>query len=356
MSCFNVFADENNSFGDLRSAGRYMRESIKNRQETVTIEVPTTYDFDEAYDGIMYAAFEETYDGKDGDYLKNTLKHYSCHAEGYGRKYIMTYTIEYRTTAEQEQFVDEKAAEILESLDIDSLDDYEKLTSIYDYVINNVEYANSSDALRYTAYGALSNGEAVCQGISQLLYRLVKDAGISCRMISGTAGGGHMWNIASVNGVYYLLDSTWDINRTEISRCNYFMKGISDFDDYDLETPHIPDDDDESPFDTDFTSAEFKAMYPISEKAYDPESPAVGYVLADANSDGIIDSNDATQILSAYAMLSTGNMSGLSDAHERAADVNLDGMIDSSDASLVLNYYAYASTGGDLSFEEFNSL
>lgn len=355
LSCFNAFAaDDVNSFNDLRSAGRYIRECMKNRQDEVVFEIPSSFDTSEAVETIMRISFEETYDGSEGDYLMKNISYYGFNSYRLGNIKNITMNFEYRTTAEQEKYVDEKTAEILESLDIDDLDDYGKISAIYDYVINNVEYAYSSDMLRYTAYGALTNGEAVCQGITLLFYRLAKDAGVSCRMITGTSRGNHVWNIVSINGVYYLLDATWDIDYTDISQCDYFLKGTLDFDESDPDMPHIFDNTEDAPHEIDYTSEKFKAMYPISDVSYDPASPAVGYVLADVDSDGIIDSNDASRILSAYAMLSTGNTSGLSDGHERASDVNRDGMIDSTDASLVLGYYAYVSTGGTLSFEEYN--
>ena len=66
----------------------------------------------------------------------------------------------------------------------------------------------------------------------------------------------------------------------------------------------------------------------------------------DVNSDGITDSADASDILSAYAALSVGDDAGLDEEQLSAADVNNDGTVDSADASDVLDYYSYSSTGG----------
>lgn len=68
--------------------------------------------------------------------------------------------------------------------------------------------------------------------------------------------------------------------------------------------------------------------------------------LGDTNGDYIVDSTDASDILSAYAKLSTGNRAVLSDSEIEKMDIDKDGMIDSTDASLVLSYYAYISTSG----------
>ena len=46
-----------------------------------------------------------------------------------------------------------------------------------------------------------------------------------------------------------------------------------------------------------------------------------------------------------YAMVSTGG-GDLPEEQKAVADINSDGLVDSSDASLILEYYAYVSTGG----------
>lgn len=75
----------------------------------------------------------------------------------------------------------------------------------------------------------------------------------------------------------------------------------------------------------------------------------------DVDSDGSVDSNDASMILAEYSRTSTGFDASFNAKQKSVADVDLDGQIDSSDASLVLSYYAYTSTGGKVSFEEFLS-
>ena len=54
-----------------------------------------------------------------------------------------------------------------------------------------------------------------------------------------------------------------------------------------------------------------------------------------------------------YAQVSTGE--NISEKEKAAGDVNADGLVDSSDASLILSYYAYVSTGGRDKPEEYFS-
>ena len=76
----------------------------------------------------------------------------------------------------------------------------------------------------------------------------------------------------------------------------------------------------------------------------DPSKAAPEFTLGDVNSDGLIDSSDASEILADYASVSTGGTSSFSGTKAKAADVNNDSLADSSDASSILSYYAYAST------------
>lgn len=75
-------------------------------------------------------------------------------------------------------------------------------------------------------------------------------------------------------------------------------------------------------------------------------SNAESVLLGDINNDGIIDAVDASEILSVYAVSSTGENISLTDEQLKNADVDYNGTVDAVDASSVLSYYAYTSTGG----------
>ena len=135
--------------------------------------------------------------------------------------------------------------------------DYEKVVAIYDYICDNVtyDYTNLEDDtydLKYTAYAALINKTSVCQGYANLLYRMLHEAGIDSRIVTGIGnGGGHAWNIVELNNRYYYADATWDAVRMPYE---YFLKGTTDFVD------HKSDDE--------FLAETFLEKYPISEKEY----------------------------------------------------------------------------------------
>lgn len=74
--------------------------------------------------------------------------------------------------------------------------------------------------------------------------------------------------------------------------------------------------------------------------------------LGDTNSDGHVDSIDASYTLETYASLSTDNTVTLDENMKKICDVNRDGFVDSVDASAMLVYYSIASTEGSPVWEE----
>ena len=140
----------------------------------------------------------------------------------------------YFSTAEQEEKLTNAVKSALKSLNVDEKTDEEKVIAIHNYICDHVDYdydglSDSTNTVKYTAYGALCNGKAVCNGYAVLFYRMCKEAGLSVRIISGTANGGsHAWNIVRVGDVYYNVDTTWDGQDSQILD-HYLLKSEKDF-------------------------------------------------------------------------------------------------------------------------------
>lgn len=65
----------------------------------------------------------------------------------------------------------------------------------------------------YTAYGALVEGKAVCEGYAKAMQWLLTSVSISTTVIRGYSvenQTGHMWNLVRINEHYYYLDPTWN--------------------------------------------------------------------------------------------------------------------------------------------------
>lgn len=96
---------------------------------------------------------------------------------------------------------------------VTSDDPYEIELKLHDILCERVTYSkeDSSEPMLWTAYGALVNGTAVCEGYARAYQLLLYEFGINSTLATGMASGeGHMWNIVNINGTNYHVDVTWD--------------------------------------------------------------------------------------------------------------------------------------------------
>ena len=108
---------------------------------------------------------------------------------------------------------------------VTATDPYEIELQLHDILCERVKYSSSetNDPMLWTAYGALVNGLAVCEGYSRAYQLLLYEFGINATLATGVANGeGHMWNIVNINGSNYHVDVTWDDNEETIPFHIYF--------------------------------------------------------------------------------------------------------------------------------------
>ena len=210
------------------------------REESITInvQVPSGADLQKKMDAWWQDALAHTSEnGSAGDYLRWQYAGYSSSASpSNGSDWKVTYTaptgktsIWYAKKEQEQQLTSYIQSTILPQLALDGKTTYQKVQAIYDWITRNVRYDeknkdDNSYYLKYTAFAAAINKTAVCQGYTNLFYRLANDAGIDCRIITG---GKHAWNIVQMDdGKYYCMDATWDEGQSSYS---YFLKGLPEF-------------------------------------------------------------------------------------------------------------------------------
>ena len=131
---------------------------------------------------------------------------------------ILQYTMnaEQRSTATQK--LDRAVQGLLDGCP-EGTDDYEKelylhnqllATCIYDQPAteSSVRFPNA-----YSAYGALVEGKAVCEGYAKAMQLLLNTAKIDATVVRGYSADqqtAHMWNLVNINNNYYYLDPTWN--------------------------------------------------------------------------------------------------------------------------------------------------
>lgn len=211
-------------------------------------------------------AMENTDNPKEGDYIRYQYGGYTysySHEEtDGGLQYKIRIVPNYYTTLEQELEVDKAVEEILDELNFHwYTTDAEKVQAIYTYLYDTVSYDtvrrnHRGYHLKTTAYAALIQHTAVCQGYCVALYRLLKEAGVDCRIITGMAeyegeAEFHAWNLVCIDGLWYNVDLTWD---KALETNQYYLKCDASFADHTREA--------------EFDTEEFRESYPMAEEDY----------------------------------------------------------------------------------------
>ena len=270
-------------FSDYDSAVLYLRKQMVSRETEINLNFPESWfasHKDGLYWDLLYDAMkcDDSSTGQEGDAL---LYGYAGCNVSYSTAGYIKYTMAYHSNAEQEAKLTEAVAAAMEKLQLNGLSEAKKITKIHDYICNHVDYEyNSKEEQIYTAYGALCTGKAVCQGYAVLFYRLCKEAGLSVRVISGTGNGGpHAWNIVRIGSKYYNVDCTWDGQDTATYN-EFLLKSEADFSDHTRESWEVAGN-----HYLDYTSAEFNAQYPMTEKSWDESTT---YALSEETTSGAV--------------------------------------------------------------------
>ena len=135
----------------------------------------------------------------------------------------ITIYINYLYTDAEIKEIDAKVDEIINDLITDDLDDYDKIKTIHDYIINNTKYdtiRNEQNDSKYesnTAFGPLFQGYATCNGYTDLMAIFLSKLGFNNYKIATTpedlgsdAATGHIWNAIYFEDEWLHIDLTWD--------------------------------------------------------------------------------------------------------------------------------------------------
>ena len=256
---------------NISAAAAYIREQMTQRETVITgsFEISDMENMNSVFEAMADQIFIPTSESDEGDYLKQHNGGMSWNYEAAFNGSVTTFSYElqasYYTTLEQEQEVADRIDEVLEDPSLDGLSDYEKAKKIYDYIAINVSYdyehlGDSSYMLSHTAYAALIQETAVCQGYASLFYRMAHEAGLSVRIVTGLVDGeAHAWNMVKIGDLYYYVDTTHASSSGNMD--DYFLKGSISFADRQL--------------DSDYLSVNFTAEFPMSDFDYSDDSGSV---------------------------------------------------------------------------------
>lgn len=229
-------------YSSVKNAGVYLRTKMLNRTSGVNFRVYSTKtNWKEVLMDVVgqaCAATDETAPNA-GDYLRWHFYSFTSRIEtdqirksaGAGYYYTFNGIFIYMSTVRQEEWMDANVDKLLTRLGVDRMtSEYDIIRAVYVYITQNVSYDyvnldNENYLGKYSAYNALRHKSAICQGYANLMYRLLREAGLSVRFIGGYSHGeSHAWNIVRIRGRYYNLDSTWDAGSSS-ENFRYFLKG-----------------------------------------------------------------------------------------------------------------------------------
>ena len=97
-----------------------------------------------------------------------------------------------------------------------NMSEYDMELAIHDALVKKVDYYKYEDInnipnVKHTAYGALVQNEAVCDGYAKAFMLILKELNIDSIIVSGDLDNiAHAWNIVKIDGEYYHVDVTSD--------------------------------------------------------------------------------------------------------------------------------------------------
>lgn len=124
----------------------------------------------------------------------------------------ITITFDKTYTKEEIDALNKRVDEIINEVITEDMNDYTKIRTIHDYIINNSNYApdeliNDDDNIYKKATGNLLNEYGICSGYADSMALFLEKFNIDNYKIASET---HVWNLVKVNDEWFHLDLTWD--------------------------------------------------------------------------------------------------------------------------------------------------
>ena len=87
------------------------------------------------------------------------------------------------------------------------MSDYEKLLALHDSLVHHARYHESGGG---DVRDILCGASGSCEAYSSTLCLMLELAGITSRVVTGTADGPHAWNLVKLDDKWYHVDATWN--------------------------------------------------------------------------------------------------------------------------------------------------
>lgn len=210
------------------------RESIINNRDFYCISGPTNI-YQDYFDYINRALYAYLYDNPEARIYISLYKVYTKYSSETG--YYDYFFAPSPDTGHYTKYSSEDVKKMLEEMEnvskefVDNLSGTttEKLIQINEWLIEEASYDETLNAPNTNdAYGAIIRKNCVCGGYAYAYKYIADMAGLDVLFVTGEVfydseddSSFHAWNYAYVNGKWYLIDPTWNINFKK-SNCGYY--------------------------------------------------------------------------------------------------------------------------------------
>lgn len=176
------------------------------RDISFSIRIVWEFDFSQV-ESIIDEAFGRMAEEDDFSYVSFMSRQYSW--SGWDGDVTIDFTMTYVASQSQLEYVNERVEQILDEITMPGMSNEEMEKAIHDWIVANIAYDTTYE--HHSAWAALDLGVTVCQGYALLAEKMLEESGIHSRIILGSAGGSHAWNIVELlSGQWFHLDCTWD--------------------------------------------------------------------------------------------------------------------------------------------------
>lgn len=185
------------------------------------------------------------------DFMKNELRTNSDYNLANGSLFWTTfqaktnsvyikYRQDYRTTVDEEKFIDKEVARIISKIITPGMSELQKAVAINDYMANNITYSKDTIGSPHSSYTLFKENKGVCNAYTLASMKMFEKAGLESLYVMGYGKTGkdlHAWNKVKIDGVWYNIDVTWahPVSTTMHNAYYYFLNSDSRF--YQTHTP-----------------------------------------------------------------------------------------------------------------------
>lgn len=204
-------------FRDLEEAAPFIMEQRETMPERINFylgEMPESSLVNSLRNGLPYHYAYLQYFAGDKEVLLDTIVYYPG-----DRIYAAWEKGDTTALTEQEQQVLTLALQLVEQAKAQTETNLELQLWLHDWLCKQVAYESPNMEVKRVEYleltelsciGAMLEGKANCQGYTDAFGLLGRLAGLEVSRQFGVAGEGHTWNIIRLDGLWYIMDVTFD--------------------------------------------------------------------------------------------------------------------------------------------------